>query len=76
MKIAQGKKLHFHDACKETNVAGDGSEELIGDTFIGEMLLWGYEVNSVMTREAGPLSTANSSGEAPATVAIYKNIWR
>lgn len=39
MKITQGKKLHFHDACKETNVAGDGSEELIGDTFIGEMLL-------------------------------------
>lgn len=39
MKTTQGKKLHFHEVCKETNVAGDGSEELIADTFIGGMLL-------------------------------------
>lgn len=71
LKITQGKKLHFHEAFKETNNARDGSEELIADTFIRGMMLQGTEVNSVMTREAGHLPAANSSGEAPATVACH-----
>lgn len=42
-------------------------EERIKDAFVGGMMLWGNEAKPIMTREAGPLWTANSSGEAPVT---------